>query len=107
MLSENKTKSNNIGNSKEMKMSRKSKRRSISKQFVMIVIGVFGLMSYILAKNWKLSSGTVKNRDQYYMPSYWGSHECSAKSSPCKDIPDYFKGMIPILNKFPTIMLTS
>ena len=100
MLSENKTKSNNIGNPEEIKMSRKSKRRSISKQFVMIFIGVFGLMSYVLVENWKLSSGTVKNRDQYYMPSYLGSHECSAKSSPCKDIPDYFKGMILILSNF-------
>ena len=88
-------------------MSWKTKRQSSSKRVVVIFIGAFGLMSYVLVKNRKPSSGTVNNKDQYYMPSYWGSHECSAKSSPCKDIPDYFKGMIPILNKFPTIMLTS
>ena len=52
-----------------------------------------------MGKYCSIGSPSVQIRDQYFMQSFWGSHECSAKSSPCKDIPDYFQGMMPVLNK--------
>ena len=80
-------------------MSLKSKPRSIPQRVIILfIVGciVFSYM-YMLSRYTKFGFSTdesVEIKDQYYMPSYWGSHECSRSSAPCKDIPEYFKGMI-------------
>ena len=79
-------------------MSAESKRRStLTRTVIACIVGCI-VLSYILTEWSKISLGSYNERveikDQYYMPSHWGSHECSRSSSPCKDIPSYFKGMI-------------
>ena len=78
-------------------MSLKSKPRSIPQRVIILFIVGCIVFSYMLSRYTKFGFSTdesVEIKDQYYMPSYWGSHECSRSSAPCKDIPEYFKGMI-------------
>ena len=81
-----------------IKMPLESKRRSTSQRLTVVFIAGWIVFGFILSRYTKItfSAGyeTLEMKDQYYMPSYWGSHECSRSSSPCKDIPDYFKGLI-------------
>ena len=74
------------------KMSLESKRRSTCQRLMILFIIGCSIFSCI----YYLSAGyeNLEMRDQYYMSSYWGSHECGRSSGPCKDIPDYFKGLI-------------
>ena len=67
-----------------------------SKVIIFFIVGCI-VLTYMLSRYTKFSISFDESdeiKDQYYMPSYWGSHECSIRSAPCKDIPDYFKGMI-------------
>ena len=79
-------------------MPLESKRRSTSQRLIIVFIVGWIVFGFILSRYMKItfSAGyeNLEMKDQYYMPSYWGSHECSRSSSPCKDIPDYFKGLI-------------
>lgn len=79
-------------------MPLESKRRSASQRLMIVFIVGWIVFSFILSRYTKITfSAGYENlvvKDQYYMPSYWGSHKCSRSSSPCKDIPDYFKGSI-------------
>ena len=81
-----------------IKMPLESKRRSASQRLMIVFIVGWIVFGFILSRYTKItfSAGyeNLEMKDQYYMPSYWGSHECSRSSSPCKDIPDYLKGLI-------------
>ena len=70
-----------------IKMPLESKRQSASQRLMIVFIVGWIVFGFILSSFWApIILGAP----------IWGSHECSRSSSPCKDIPDFFKGLIQL-----------